>query len=495
MKTCKMLFQAILIAFLFTGCRSLQTNDYKPNKSRYNCASLSLEALIDYTSFENTYLNKPQSDVEVLCQPQQDFNQIHVNDVTTVINEDVKQNFELNTLNKKGDIVFRIKKIKGNYNQFWSWAGAFTLTVPWLVGAPVDQYKFEVWIDADIRNLKNKTIATYSGCGKYTATLGYYYGCKQFPQMANIQAVKRALGQIKHLITIDKSSLDLKLNQCVDEIRAERNLAAEQIKSDDEKLNSANDFFNNKDYSSSIKLYDEILEKYPNHIFALINKGRAQSELGSNNAAIKNYNRVIELAPNYADVYFYKGLAAEKLLEPNAAIYDFSKAIKLSPEMTQAYLMKGATEEDLGLNSYALKDYQQALKINPDLTYARERINAVRNIIEQNQIQAQQQAAQDRINRLEALSNALGNLSNTLNTISNSSSNTSRTNSVSTGTSQLKSNPSIQHTKVCKTCGGLKTCKVCHGTGLFSMFGQPSDRCKACGGSGLCWHCHGTGVE
>lgn len=55
--------------------------------------------------------------------------------------------------------------------------------------------------------------------------------------------------------------------------------------------------------------------------------------------------------------------------------------------------------------------------------------------------------------------------------------------------------PNTERKTVCYTCHGVGYCIVCHGTGRYSNYGQPSVTCSACGGDGKCWHCHGTGIQ
>ena len=48
--------------------------------------------------------------------------------------------------------------------------------------------------------------------------------------------------------------------------------------------------------------------------------------------------------------------------------------------------------------------------------------------------------------------------------------------------------------QVCYTCLGTGRCRVCGGTGTYSIYGE-SKPCSACSGDGKCWHCKGSGKQ
>src|SRR5665647_1481642 len=119
----------------------------------------------------------------------------------------------------------------------------------------------------------------------------------------------------------------------MDEIQKERTLSAKESVIEPDNFLEGNKKFNELDYAASVELYNSILTKYPYHIYALVNRARANSALSDNVAAIKDLTRVIELDPKNAETYYYRGVANGNLLELNTAVYNYNKAIELSPDM------------------------------------------------------------------------------------------------------------------------------------------------------------------
>ncbi len=470
MKMKNSILVAILIGVcLITSCRTLQTKDFKPSNRQFSSRLPALEPLIDIYSFENAYLGKSSSNQGVYSGAKQNYAYYYVDDAATIFLKDVKQNMIEDYSDYNGYLVCRIVKHKEKNKLFWGLTGGFTLCIPWVLGAPIYQYEDEVWIEVDIRSIKNELISTYRGHGKYTVSNGFYYGFKlrkeySYMRKPKIESVKRALDEVKIKMSADCNSLSATLNNSMNVIQQERLLSTQQSIIEPTNFLDGNKKFDEKNYKSSIDLYNSVLEKHPYHTYALLNRARANSSAGDNISAIKDFTRVIELDPKNVDAYYYRGFAYGNLLELNAAVYNYNKVIEISPDMVQAYLMRAAAEEDLTQNTNAVKDYQKVLSLNPNFIYAKERLNIVQERISQNIAQQQQQLEQERINRLNTLSASLNVLSNTLNTVNNTTKTTSVTNTSTSNTSTQNSGTNAHLQKV--------TCTYCKGTGVSSYPSQ-----------------------
>ncbi len=81
-------------------------------------------------------------------------------------------------------------------------------------------------------------------------------------------------------------------------------------------------------YKEAISLLDKAIEKDPENIYALINRGVDQSILEDYQGSIDDYTRVIEIDPNNALAFLNRGKNKERLGDFQGAIEDFENAIK-----------------------------------------------------------------------------------------------------------------------------------------------------------------------
>lgn len=500
MKTISPIILFVLFFCFLSGCRTLNVSDFRPSNSQLSNRLPELEPMIDHSSFDVAY-NKIFPNQGMYHNIQQFYTCYWMNDASRLFFQDVKTNIYTESSENNGFIIGRIvenkPKLKG---MGWFVLGAGLAGVPHLIGLPIFKYQDEIFVEVEIRNIRNEIVNTYRGNGKFVATNGFYYGFKvsdySFFRKPIIEAIKKALDEVKRKIAVDNNSLTLALNKCMDELRRERLLSSQQSMLEPNSLLNGNKKFDEQDYSSSIDLYNSVLEEYPYHTYAMLNRARAKMELGDNSSAITDLSRIIELDPKNDDAFYYRGEANSNLLEPQAAIYNYNKTIELSPDNVQAYLMKAAAEEDLSLNSNAIDDYKKVLSLNPNLVYAKERINVVKERIDQHIAQQQQLAEQDRINRLDALNASLNILTNTLNNINAT---TART---------TTNNTSLQ---IKNTNGHLvkEKCSFCKGTGVdpypthgatFGLSTASDKRCEICGKYDNHYHkkcssCQGKGYK
>ncbi|MDH3203098.1 MAG: tetratricopeptide repeat protein, partial [Nitrosopumilus sp.] len=112
--------------------------------------------------------------------------------------------------------------------------------------------------------------------------------------------------------------------------------------------------------------YDEELEKYPNSVDALNDKGYQLFEQGKYDEAITYFDRVLEIEPDNEYALLTKGTALERLGEYNEAIFYYDQALDSNPNSVLALNNKGAALYNLGKYDEAIKYYDQALKIDPN---------------------------------------------------------------------------------------------------------------------------------
>jgi tetratricopeptide (TPR) repeat protein len=80
-------------------------------------------------------------------------------------------------------------------------------------------------------------------------------------------------------------------------------------------------------YTEAIKLLDKAIEKDPNNIYALINRGVDKSLTGDYEGAIEDYSQIIDIDPDNTLALVNRGKNKKRLEDQVGAIEDFDKAI------------------------------------------------------------------------------------------------------------------------------------------------------------------------
>lgn len=127
-------------------------------------------------------------------------------------------------------------------------------------------------------------------------------------------------------------------------------------------------------WESSMSLWEDVLEQFPDTPLALNNLGDIKSNLNPPDlkGALKDFNRALELDPNYDQTYYNRGVVLAKLSNKakdkekrlqlkKKAITDFNKAIELRPRYAEAYSNRGATKFEMGMTKQALQDFDSAI--------------------------------------------------------------------------------------------------------------------------------------
>ena len=81
-------------------------------------------------------------------------------------------------------------------------------------------------------------------------------------------------------------------------------------------------------YKEAIPLLDKAIEKDPENIYALLNRGVDKSILGNYQGAVEDYNRIIEIDTANSLALLNRGKNKTRLGDYDGALIDFEKAIK-----------------------------------------------------------------------------------------------------------------------------------------------------------------------
>ena len=93
-------------------------------------------------------------------------------------------------------------------------------------------------------------------------------------------------------------------------------------------ISKAEKLENEGKFEEAIKLLNIAIEKDPENVFALLNRGVDKSRLGQYEDAILDYSRMIEVNPSNTLAFFNRGISKQNLENYEGAIQDFDKAIK-----------------------------------------------------------------------------------------------------------------------------------------------------------------------
>lgn len=106
---------------------------------------------------------------------------------------------------------------------------------------------------------------------------------------------------------------------------------AQTEKETEEMFNLAHMHFVNGDYKEAIRIYDDILEVFPNNISTLKMKGIAQSNLDEHQKSLKQFFTIIQHRPNDVIALSGMGLGFGNLGEYQESLKYFNKALEQRP--------------------------------------------------------------------------------------------------------------------------------------------------------------------
>ena len=118
------------------------------------------------------------------------------------------------------------------------------------------------------------------------------------------------------------------------------------------------------------RLWDDVLEKYPDSILALNSKGLRLLEADRLQEARELFERSIRLVPGFSQAHNNVGFVFAKLGDFDRAETAFETALTLDPHLTAAALSLGKVYEGQGHTDRALELYDRLLVDDPDLATA-----------------------------------------------------------------------------------------------------------------------------
>ncbi len=110
----------------------------------------------------------------------------------------------------------------------------------------------------------------------------------------------------------------------------------------------------------ALKLYTKALEKSPNDINILSDRGVAYLHLNDKDKCFKDLNLAIDLQPEYGFRYACRAYAKRHFNDLNGAVEDYEMAVKLDPNDAVALNNLGLLLEEKGYKEEAERKFKQA---------------------------------------------------------------------------------------------------------------------------------------
>ena len=117
--------------------------------------------------------------------------------------------------------------------------------------------------------------------------------------------------------------------------------------------------------SEAIVLYEQALQKAPNHFESLRALAIAYAQLGNMPEAIMYFDRALALNPLDASLHNNLGNAYKKSNDLPKAVNHYQTALRLSPKYAEAHANLAATFDALGEFKQALQHYREAVHLEP----------------------------------------------------------------------------------------------------------------------------------
>jgi predicted O-linked N-acetylglucosamine transferase (SPINDLY family) len=118
-------------------------------------------------------------------------------------------------------------------------------------------------------------------------------------------------------------------------------------------------------FNDAKKLYEEIINKYPNNYEAIYLKATVETQLGNYNYALELFDQALALNNTEPHAFSNQGIALAEIGRFEDAVISYDHAILLNPNFAEAYSNRSAVYAKMGRHNDALCDAARAIQINP----------------------------------------------------------------------------------------------------------------------------------
>lgn len=125
--------------------------------------------------------------------------------------------------------------------------------------------------------------------------------------------------------------------------------------------------YNSGKYEEAIPYYTALINAYPQHYEAYLDRGTCYYNLGSYDQAVSDCTSALELHPSYHFAYNNRGYIKQHGLDDlTGAVNDYSSAIALENSDAQYYYNRGTAYMGMEDFDNALNDFNKSLEIDPN---------------------------------------------------------------------------------------------------------------------------------
>ncbi|HIA36834.1 MAG TPA: tetratricopeptide repeat protein [Flavobacteriales bacterium] len=132
----------------------------------------------------------------------------------------------------------------------------------------------------------------------------------------------------------------------------------------------AKNYYQNKLFDKSIKVYGSIVKNQPQNIEAHYEMAGIMVQAGNLNDAIKEYNKIEKKIGVVEDIILQKELIYIQLNKVDKAIDEMNKLIASAPKEPRYYGMLAELYQANGFDDKAMATYKKLLQLSPDDAYA-----------------------------------------------------------------------------------------------------------------------------
>ncbi len=119
-------------------------------------------------------------------------------------------------------------------------------------------------------------------------------------------------------------------------------------------------------YQSSVRLWQDTVQRRPDNARAHNTLGAALAQIGRFPQALEEYHEALQLKPDYAQAHNNLAVALEQMGRMPQALEEYHEALRLKPDYPEAHNNLGNALLSIGQVSEAIQEYQAALRLEPD---------------------------------------------------------------------------------------------------------------------------------